>query len=215
MTFAAIDWMMSIEPDWYSTIYGVMVLVSWCLSGLCVAVLVASWLTRFRGYPAVATPVGFNDLGNLMLAFTMLWAYMSFSQYLIIWSGNLAEEVPWYLDRSVGGWRYVAASLMVFHFFVPFFCLLVRENKRRPDRLWRIAAAILAMHFVNDVWLIVPAFPGHGGLEGAGPGRRRRSGVGGVWVGGVRPGPGVPAAGPPPRPAPGRSAAPRTPGGGH
>ena len=67
-----------------------------------------------------------------MLAFIMLWAYMSFSQYLIIWSGNLAEEIPWYLDRSAGGWRYVAASLMVFHFFVPFFCLLVRENKRRP-----------------------------------------------------------------------------------
>ena len=130
VTFAAIDWMMSIDPDWYSTIYGVLTLVSWVLCSLCVAVIVASRLTRFRGYGVVATPVGFNDLGNLMLAFTMLWAYMSFSQYLIIWSGNLAEEVPWYLDRSVGGWRYVAASLMLLHFFVPFFCLLSRENKR-------------------------------------------------------------------------------------
>lgn len=160
VTFAAIDWMMSIDPDWYSTIYGVLTLVSWVLSSLCVAVAVSAGLTRFRTYTVVATPVGFNDLGNLMLAFTMLWAYMSFSQYLIIWSGNLAEEVPWYLDRSVGGWRYVAASLMIFHFFAPFFCLLVRENKRRPDRLWKIAAAILAMHLVNDAWLIVPAFPG-------------------------------------------------------
>jgi hypothetical protein len=106
---------------------------------------------------------------------------MSFSQYLIIWSGNLAEEVPWYLERSVGGWRYVAASLMVFHFFVPFFCLLVRENKRQPDRLWRIAVAILVMHYVNDVWLILPAFGGYQWLKVLAlvP---ATLGVGGVWV---------------------------------
>lgn len=181
VTFAAIDWMMSIDPKWYSSIYGVLALVSWSLSGLCVAVLVASRLTRFRAYAEVATPVAFNDLGNLMLAFTMLWAYMSFSQYLIIWSGNLSEEVPWYLERSVGAWRYVALSLMVFHFFVPFFCLLVRENKRQPERLWRIAVAILVMHFVNDVWLILPAFRDGQALKllALVP---ATVGVGGVWV---------------------------------
>ena len=88
-------------------------------------------------------PVGFNDLGNLMLAFTMLWAYMSFSQYLIIWSGNLTEEIPWYLRRTRGGWQWVALALIVFHFFVPFFVLLFRENKRQPAGCWRVAAWIL------------------------------------------------------------------------
>ncbi len=180
VTFAAIDWMMSIDADWYSTIYGVLILVSWCLCALCVSVLVAAWLMRFRSVAAIATPVGFNDLGNLMLAFTMLWAYMSFSQYLIIWSGNLAEEVPWYIDRSVGGWRLVAASLMVFHFVVPFLCLLIRENKRRHERLWRIAVVILAMHLVNDVWLVIPAFSGGQGFKllALVP---ALAGVGGIW----------------------------------
>ena len=173
MTFAAIDWMMSIDARLVLDDLRRDGPGGWGLSALCVAVVVG---VAADPVPAATrrspTPVGFNDLGNLMLAFTMLWAYMSFSQYLIIWSGNLAEEVPWYLERSVGGWRYVAASLMVFHFFVPFFCLLVRENKRRPDRLWRIAAAILVMHFVNDAWLIIPAFPGYAVAEGAGAGAR-------------------------------------------
>jgi hypothetical protein len=124
----------------------------------------------------------FNDLGSLLLAFVMLWAYMSFSQYLIIWMGNLAEEVPWYLERSYGGWRAVAGgALIVFHFFVPFFFLLVRDNKRDPARLARVAVWVLALQFVNDVWLIVPAFPGpHWAiLLALVP---AALGVGGLWV---------------------------------
>jgi hypothetical protein len=182
VTFASIDWVMSIEPEWYSTIYGVLTLVSWGLSAFCVVVAVATWLARAGALgKGVATPVGFNDLGNLMLAFTMLWAYMSYSQYLIIWSGNLAEEVPWYIRRSAGGWRAVAFALMVFHFFVPFFCLLVRENKRQPDRLWRIAALILVMTFVNDVWWVIPAYTGSQWLKLLAL-LPAAVGVGGVWV---------------------------------
>ena len=92
-----------------------------------------------------------------MLAFTMLWAYMSFSQYLIIWSGNLPEEIPWYLRRTRGGWQWVALVLIVFHFFLPFFVLLFRENKRHGRLLVRVAAWVLAMHWLDLVWLIVPA----------------------------------------------------------
>ena len=181
VTFAAVDWSMSIEPEWYSTIYGVLMMVGWLLSALSAAVIVSSFWSRVRPLDEVIRPTGFNDLGNLMLAFTMLWAYMSFSQYLIIWSGNLAEEVPWYLRRSVGGWRFVCLALMLFHFFVPFFCLLIREVKRTPERLWRVAVAVLVMHFVNDTWLVLPAHPDYQwakllALVAAG------AGVGGIWL---------------------------------
>ncbi len=158
VTFATIDWMMSIEPTWYSSIYGVMILVGWVLSALTAMTIVSSWLSTRGLLQEVALPVGFHDLGNLTLAFVMLWAYMSFSQYLIIWSGNIAEELPWYLSRSDGLWRYICIILMVFHFFVPFFLLLVRENKRESSRLWKIGAFVLVMQLVNTVWLIVPAY---------------------------------------------------------
>jgi hypothetical protein len=158
VTFAMIDWGMSIEPEWYSTIYGVMLMIGFVLSALSLAVIVAAALREVRPLSDVANAEGFHDLGNLMLAFTMLWAYMSFSQYLVVWMGNLAEEVPWYLRRSYGGWRLVAGSLIVFHFFVPFFLLLGRENKRGPARLAWVAGWVLVMHLVNDVWLILPAF---------------------------------------------------------
>ena len=161
VTFAMVDWMMSIEPEWYSTIYGVMVFTGMGLSALALMIVVSSRLAHVRPLAELASPARFNDLGNLLLAFTMLWAYMAFSQYLIIWSGNLAEEIPWYLKRSVGGWRFIAFALMAFHFFAPFFCLLVRENKRTAERLWRIAAVILVMQVVNDVWLVIPAYPGY------------------------------------------------------
>ena len=159
VTFAAIDWMMSIEPTWYSSIYGVMILIGWVLSALAAMTIVSSRLAARGLMPEVTLKVGFHDLGNLTLAFVMLWAYMSFSQYLIIWSGNIAEELPWYIKRSLGLWRPVCIALMLFHFFVPFFLLLVRENKRESSRLWKIGAWVLVMHLLNDVWLVIPAYP--------------------------------------------------------
>ena len=159
VTFASIDWMMSIEPTWYSSIYGVMIIIGWVLSALTAMTVVSSRLAERGLLKEVAFPVGFHDLGNLTLAFVMLWAYMTFSQYLIIWSGNITEELPWYLKRSLGLWRYVCIALMLVHFFIPFFVLLVRENKREANRLWKIGVWILVIHLVNDVWLIVPAFP--------------------------------------------------------
>src|SRR5262245_56270843 len=108
--------MMSIEPEWYSTIYGVMVMIGWAVSTLAMLIVIAAWLSDVRPLAGLADQEGFHDLGNLLLAFTMLWAYMSFSQYLIIWMGDLSEEVPWYLKRSYGGWRPVCGALIVFHF---------------------------------------------------------------------------------------------------
>ncbi|MFO0953860.1 MAG: hypothetical protein U0835_22430, partial [Isosphaeraceae bacterium] len=160
VTFAMVDWAMSTDPVWYSSIYGVMVFTGMGLSGLCLATLTTSRLREVRPLSEVCGPEPFNDVGNLMLAFVMLWAYMSFSQYLIIWMGNLAEEVPWYLARSYSGWRVVAGGLMLFHFFVPFFLLLMRDVKREPARLARVAVWVLCLHFINDVWLIVPGFGG-------------------------------------------------------
>jgi hypothetical protein len=181
VTFAMIDWGMSLEPDWFSSIYGAMLLVGQVLATLAVLILVASRLAEDRRMERVATAEAFNDLGNLLLAFVMLWAYMSFSQYLITWSGNLADEIPWYLRRSAGGWRAVAAGLILFHFFVPFFLLLSRGRKRNPRALARVCWAILVMRLVDICWLILPAFEAPRMLDfwAVVP---AMLGIGGLWV---------------------------------
>jgi hypothetical protein len=156
-SFAAIDWFMSIEPEWYSSIYPAMLMVGW---GLCMWGVVVITTHRLRHEPAladVARPRIFHDLGNLMLAFTMLWAYTSFMQFLIIWAGNLTEEIPWYLRRTRGPWQLFVAVLMLFHFFAPFFLLLMRDLKRRSASLAGIAVLILAVHLIDLMWLILPA----------------------------------------------------------
>jgi hypothetical protein len=157
-TFAAIDWDMTREPEWYSSIYGPMVLLGWGLEAFAFTIIVATLLRdRSPEMATVATTSRMHDLGNLMLAFTLLWAYTSFSQLLIIWMGNLNEEAPWYVRRATGGWQYVVAALIIFHFFVPFFCLLFRSVKRTPRYLMSVAAFILAMHLLDLAWLTIPA----------------------------------------------------------
>ncbi len=156
-SFAAIDWMMTLEPHWVSSIYGALVVVGQGLSTLAMLVVIVVLMSDRRPMDRAVTSGRLHDLGNLMLAFTMLWAYMSFSQYLIIWSGNLPEEIPWYLRRARGAWQWVALVLIVFHFFLPFFVLLFRENKRQGRLLALAAAWVLAMHWLDLVWLIVPA----------------------------------------------------------
>jgi len=99
-------------------------------------------------------PETFNDLGNLLLAFTMLWGYLSFSQFLIIWAGNLSEEIPWYMRRLHGGWEWMGRFLIVFHFAVPFLILLSRPLKRNISALWKVAALVLVSHLIDDYWLI-------------------------------------------------------------
>ena len=128
------------------------------LERLAVAVIAASKLSNVRPLSGLVSPEAFNELGNLLLAFTMLWAYMGFSQFLLIWSGNLTEEIPWYLRRSYGGWRIIALA----HDRVPLLRAVLlpadpREQARRR-RLWWIAAGMLVMHWLNDAWLIIPAY---------------------------------------------------------
>jgi len=149
---------MSLEPHWFSTIYGVIFLIGFGLSGVAFATILLYLLMQRSPTKEVISVQTVNDLGNLMLAFVMLWAYMSFSQYLIIWAGNLPEEIPWYVRRGAHGWQWVAAVLAVFHFAVPFLLLLGRANKRHRRLISGIALAVLAMRWVDIYWLIAPSF---------------------------------------------------------
>jgi hypothetical protein len=158
ITFASFDWLMSLEPHWYSTIYGVLILGGQGLSSLAFLIIVLVWLSRRPPLDQVVVPAHFHDLGNLMLAFVMLWAYFSFSQYLIIWAGNLPAEIGWYLHRMQTGWRPIAVVLMLFHFALPFVVLLSRTVKRQGRLLVRVAIAVLVVRLVDLWWLIGPEF---------------------------------------------------------
>src|SRR6266516_6400550 len=139
ITFASFDWLMSLEPHWFSTIYGVLIMGGQGLSAMAFLIVALVWLSRRKPLDTIIVPAHFHDLGNLMLAFVMLWAYFSFSQYLIIWSGNLPAEITWYTHRLQTGWRFVGVSLIVFHFAAPFALLLSRAIKRSPDLLVKVA----------------------------------------------------------------------------
>lgn len=166
VTFAAIDWVMSIEAHWFSSIYGVVFLAGQALAALAFAVVVLVLLVRRPDLAGVVGTRDFHDLGKLLLAFVMFWAYIAFSQFLIIWSGNLPEEITWYVHRMAGGWFWLAMGLIAFHFGVPFLLLLSRETKRRPPVLLGVAAGILAMRLVDVFWLVSPAFhPAEWGLN--------------------------------------------------
>ena len=149
---------MSLEPHWYSSMYGILFAASEALSGLTFAILAMTALDRFEPWRRIVTVERRHDLGNLLLAFTMFWAYVSFMQYLIIWSGNLPEENVWYLNRSDGGWELMALALMALSFALPFFLLLLRDITRHRIRLCQVAALLLTMQMVNVYWLIEPAF---------------------------------------------------------
>jgi hypothetical protein len=158
ITFASFDWLMSLEPHWFSTIYGVLIIGGQGLSAIAFLIVVLVWLSRRPPLQAIVVPAHFNDLGNLMLAFVMLWAYFSFSQYLIIWSGNLPEEIAWYVHRLQTGWREIGVALVVFHFAVPFVLLLSRFVKRNASTILRVAAGVLVLRLVDLFWLIAPEF---------------------------------------------------------
>jgi len=162
ITFASFDWLMSISPDWYSTIYGVLIIGGQGLSALAFLIVVITWLSRRPPLDRIIRPEHFHDAGNLTLAFVMLWAYFAFSQYLIIWAGNLPQEIAWYQHRLQTGWRVVALALVLFHFAVPFLVLLSRRVKRESTTLARLALWILAARLVDLFWLIAPDFHRNG-----------------------------------------------------
>jgi hypothetical protein len=138
--------------------YGVLYMAGEAVSGLAFAVLVVSLLGAYEPWATAVTPDRRNDLGNLLLAFVLFWAYVQFMQFLIIWSGNLPEENVWYLRRSEGAWEYVVVALAAFHFAAPFLLLLSRRRKRDVRRMVWIAATLLAMRYISLLWMIVPGF---------------------------------------------------------
>jgi hypothetical protein len=157
-TFASIDWVLSLEPKWFSTIYGMLFITGQGLVALTVLILLLALLHPETAGELMTHPKPVHDLGNLLLAFLMLWAYLAFMQFLIVWMGNIKEEIPWYLHRSKGGWPLLAVLLLVLHFLVPFLLLLVRQTKRRVGSLAFIAAIILLMRLADYYWQIGPEF---------------------------------------------------------
>ncbi len=158
ISFAAVDWIMSLDPHWGSTIYGLIFIAGQGLSALAFSVTILTLLTRHSPYREIIKPTQFHDLGKLMFAFVMLFAYFSFSQWLIIWAGNLPEEIGWFLNRIHGGWGVVALIIILFHFALPFALLLSRERKRAGSRLIGIAIFLMFMRVVDIYWYVVPNF---------------------------------------------------------
>ena len=196
VTWTSVDWVMSLEPHWYSSMYGVIYMVGFALAALALAVIsVVKLSDRSEGGDATATSAGAepatslsefvgprirHDLGKMLFAFTMLWGYVTFSQYLIIWMGNIPEEISWYLARFRGGWGVIGWAVLLLHFVVPFLLLLSRRANRNPRWLVFSAGMLFAMRFVHDAWMVIPAFfPGSfriHWMDLAAP-----IGLGGIW----------------------------------
>ena len=180
VTFAALDWVMSIEPDWYSTIYGLIYVAGQGLAGFSFAIIATGLLRRREPLAGVVTPARFNDLGNLLLVFVMFWAYVALSQFLLIWSGNLPEEVIWYTRRSQGGWSWVVMAIVAFQFALPFVLLLLRRVKSTPGMLVALAFLVIGVHVLDLFWLVVPPF--RAGLSVHWLDLAAPVGIGGIWV---------------------------------
>jgi hypothetical protein len=157
-TFASFDWLMSLEPHWFSSIYGALYLIWQGLSTLLFMAIVLHGLSSRPPVQGVITAQQFHDIGNLSFAFILLWAYLNFGQFLIIWSGNLHEKTFWFIKRSSGGWLMVSWVLCAFHFILPFFLLLIRNNKRRSGILAGVALLVLAVRYVDVYWQVAPTF---------------------------------------------------------
>jgi len=158
ISFAAIDWVMSLDPRWFSTIFGFIIIVGECLSAMCLMVILETVLSREEPFSLWLKPKEVHDHGKLMLTFIMLHAYFSFSQLLIIWAGNLPMEIRFFLRRLEHGWGWVGLFLVLFHFAVPFALLLSRPLKRNPHRLIKVAGWLLFARFVDLFWYIEPTW---------------------------------------------------------
>jgi hypothetical protein len=188
LTFAAIDWVMSLDAEWFSTIFGMVMLAGWGVTTLAVIVWICVMLAKRDGLERVYQPKLFHDLGKLQLTLVMLWAYFSFSQLLIIWAGNLPEEIPWYLERFRGIWRYIGIGIILLHFVLPFLLLLSRDLKRHANRLKWVALLLILMRVADLLWITVPEFQNRHGHEnnhtiaGLWVYLAALLGVGGIWL---------------------------------
>jgi hypothetical protein len=156
LTFASFDWMMSRDPFWYSTVYGVYYFSGCVVAAFALLSVTAVLMQRSGRLVEAITADHYQDLGKYTFGFVVFWAYIAFSQYMLIWYGNIPEETEWYARRSHGPWGYISVLLVVGHFFVPFFVLISRWPKRRPAILAAACVWILAMHWFDVYWLIMP-----------------------------------------------------------
>jgi hypothetical protein len=156
ISFAVIDWVMSLQARWISTIYGLIFVAGEALSAFCFCVVIESILSKSKPMSEYLTDTEVHDHGKLMLAFVMVWTYFNFSQWLIIWAGNLPEEIPWYIRRMNGGWEYVGLFLVLFQFAIPFAMLLSRQLKRKARTLAPLALWIMLMRVIDIIWHVEP-----------------------------------------------------------
>jgi hypothetical protein len=179
--FASVDWLMSIDPHWYSTIYGIIMLGGQGLASMAFTIAVVVLLARTRPLSHVIQAHHLHDLGKLLLTFVMLWAYFQFSQFIIIWSANLPMEITFYLTRIEGAWVYISAVIVLGHFALPFVLLLNRDLKRSGTTLSLVALYIIVMRFVDLFWLMGPrdghAAPALSWMHFVTP-----LAVGGIWI---------------------------------
>jgi hypothetical protein len=180
ITFSSVDWGMSLDPRWFSTIYGVLFMVGQALSALCLAIVLVARLGTQEPLARAVAPQVLHDLGKLLFAFVMLWAYVNLSQFLIVWSGNLPEEIPFYLRRMQGAWGALGVLLIVAHFLLPFLLLLSRDVKRNAGVLATVAAGVFLMRMLDLLWLIGPELRQQGALALLDV--AALAGVGGVWL---------------------------------
>jgi hypothetical protein len=181
MTFAAVDWAMSIEPHWFSHIYGVRMIGGQILTAFAFSIVILVLLQREEPLTTIIAPERFHDLGNLMLAFVMLWAYFELSQFLIIWSADLPEETSFYIRRLASDWRLFGLLLIALHFVVPFLVLLSRPVKRAPMRLGAVALLLLGARAADVYWLIDPSYRDPS-IAPAWLAATLLAGLGGIWL---------------------------------
>jgi hypothetical protein len=181
VTFMSIDWVMSLDPHWFSTIFGILTLGGQGLSTMAFSLVVLAALVKFRPMSGVLGAEQVHDISKLMFAFVLLWAYFNVSQLIIIWSGNLPEEIPYYLERLHGPWLAVSVLVVLGQFALPFLLLLSRDLKRNIQRVKWIALAILVMRVVDIIWTIGPVFR-HDGSSLSWVDFAVTLGMGGVWL---------------------------------
>lgn len=167
ITFAGFDWLMSLNPHWYSTIFGVYFFAGGLLSIICLLIVVTMWLRKRGILTREITAEHYHDLGKLMFGFIIFWGYIGFSQYLLIWYANIPEETVWYLDRWDGSWKYVSLLLVFGSFAVPFCIMIFRNVKRALSFQAAVAVWMLLMHWVDLYWVVLPTFTKEQGLAGA------------------------------------------------
>jgi hypothetical protein len=181
VTFASVDWVVSLEKTWYSTMFGVIIAGGQILTAFAFVILLLAIFQMQEPIASAINKVQYHHLGNLLLTFVLFWTYVSFGQLLIIYSGDIPHELEWYLHRIAGSWKAVVAVIAVFHFFLPFFLLLFRGIKRSVALLATLAALLLVVHLVDCYWLVMPTLHSEGvsvsWMDFTAP-----IGVGGLWV---------------------------------